>query len=53
MRTKTIDYAKVKRAVANLRGDALAAVKEALGADRIRVTYKSPTSGKIIELTLK
>lgn len=46
-----LNYAHVKKVIANLRGTQLARLKTELGADKIRVIFKND-SNKLIQITM-
>lgn len=49
-RLKAVNYSQVKKAIGTLSGEQRKKLKEHLGADKVRVTFKNDT-GKMIQLT--
>jgi uncharacterized protein YajQ (UPF0234 family) len=49
-RAKSVNYSQVKKAIGTLTGEQRKKLKEALGADKVRVTFKND-AGKMVQLT--
>jgi hypothetical protein len=50
-RARAANYSQVKTTISNLRGEALAKLKQELNADKLRVLFKN-TAGKLVQITL-
>jgi len=49
-RAKAVNYSQVKKAIGTLSGEQRKKLKEHLGADKVRVTFKND-AGKMVQLT--